>query len=237
VRLEDTKLKTDLIIVGTGIKPEVALAKEAGVKIGASGAILVDRHLRTNVPDVWAAGDCVESVNLVTGEAAWVPLGDTANQMGRVVGTNAAKGYGSTDTLEFPGVLGTGVFKVFDLGVAKTGLSEEDANGAGFEVVMATVESVDRAGYYPDPEPTFTKLIAERATGRLLGAETVGGNADKYVDICATAIWSMLSYPDLVNLDLAYAPPFGPVLSPIVQAGSVLANKFEKEVEGVRATE
>jgi NADPH-dependent 2,4-dienoyl-CoA reductase/sulfur reductase-like enzyme len=238
IRFGEEEIEAELVITGTGIEPEVELAREAGVKIGETGAIRVDKHLRTNLPDVWAAGDCVESVNLVTGKATWVPLGDTANQMGRIVGTNAAKGFSAEDTLlEFPGILGTGVFKVFDLGVAKTGLSEEDAESAGFEVVTAAVDSIDKAGYFPGSRPTFIKLIADGTTGRLLGAEIAGGNADKYVDICATAIWGKLSYPDLVNLDLAYAPPFGPVLSPIIQAASVLANEFEKEREGVRAAE
>jgi NADPH-dependent 2,4-dienoyl-CoA reductase/sulfur reductase-like enzyme len=139
--------------------------------------------------------------------------------------------------LEFPGILNTGVFKVFDLGVAKTGLSEEEAAEAGFEAVTAVVESKSKAGYYPGAEPTLIKLVADAATGRLIGAEIVGGNADKYVDICATAIWGKLSYPDLVNLDLAYAPPFGPTLSPVIGAASALANEFERRTEGVRAAE
>jgi len=246
---EDEEMEADLVILGAGIRPEVpdvalaevrpevpeiSLAEAAGAEIGPTGAIQVNKYLKTNLQDVWAAGDCVESVNLVTGEAIWVPLGDTANQMGRVAGTNAASG---ENTLEFPGVLNTGVFKVFDLGVAKTGLSEAEAQEAGFEVVTATVESKNRAGYFPGGQPTLIKLTADRATGRLIGAEVVGASADKYVDICATAIWGKLSYPDLVNLDLAYAPPFGPTLSPVIAAASVLATEFEKETEGVRAAE
>ncbi len=234
VWFEGQEVEAQLVIMGTGIQPEVSLAGEAGAKIGASGAILVDRHLKTSLPDVWAAGDCVESVNLVTGEPDWAPLGDTANQMGRVAGTNAARG---EDALEFAGVLGTGVFKVFDLAVAKTGLSEAEATEAGFDIASASVESVNRAGYFPGGQKTFIKLTANKETGRLLGAEIVGGSADKYVDICATAIWGKLSVPDLVNLDLAYAPPFGPTLSPVIAAASVLTNEFEKEIEGVRAVE
>jgi NADPH-dependent 2,4-dienoyl-CoA reductase/sulfur reductase-like enzyme len=168
------------------------------------------------------------------GEPGWEPLGDTANQMGRVAGTNAARG---EDVLEFPGILNTGVFKVFDLTVGKTGLSEEEAHGAGFDAASASVESGSKAGYYPGGGPVFVKLVADRETGRLLGAEIAGENADKYVDICATALWGGLSYPDLVNLDLAYAPPFGPTLSPVIAAATVLAGEFEKEIEGVRAAE
>ncbi len=237
---EDADMEAQLVILGAGIRPvvpEITLAQAAGAQIGPSGAIQVDKHLKTSLPDVWAAGDCTESVNLVTGEAVWAPLGDTANQMGRVAGTNAALGDGSEGVLEFPGVLNTGLFEVFDLGVAMTGLSEEEAQEAGFEVVSASVESVSRAGYYPGGQKTFVKLIADHTTGRLLGAQIVGGNADKYVDICATAIWGKLSYPDLVSLDLAYAPPYGPTLSPVIAAASVLAGEFEKETEGVRASE
>ena len=234
VKFGDTELETDLVIVGVGIKPNVELAAEAGVEIGTTGAILVDRRMKTSIPDVWAAGDCVETTNLVSDRPTWVPLGDTANQMGRVAGTNAATG---DETLEFPGILGTGIFKVFDLGVGKTGLSEEEAEDAGFEVVSAGLEAYDRAAYYPGAQKVFLKLIADRATGRLLGAESAGSGADKLTDICATALWGRLSYPDLVNIDLAYAPPYGPALSPVIQAATVLSGKFDLAREGVRASE
>ncbi|HEX2182335.1 MAG TPA: hypothetical protein VHH10_08615, partial [Rubrobacteraceae bacterium] len=187
-------------------------------------------------PDVWAAGDCVETLNLVSGSPVWIPLGDTANQMGRVAGTNAASEAGE-DSLEFPGVLGTGIFKVFDLGVGKTGLSEEEAEDAGFETVSAAIETSDRASYYPGAQKVLIKLIADGASGRLIGAEAAGFGAAKLTDICATAIWGKLSYPDLVNLDLAYAPPYGPALSPVIQAATVLSGKFERARKGVRTAE
>jgi CoA-dependent NAD(P)H sulfur oxidoreductase len=234
VRFGDEELDVDLAIVGVGIEPCVELAEEAGVEIGPTGAIRVDAHMKTNLPDVWAAGDCVEAVNLVSGKPAWIPLGDTANQMGRVAGTNAATG---EDTLEFPGTLGTGIFKVFDLGVGKTGLSEEEARESGLEVVSAAVETNDRAGYYPGAGKVFLKLIADGSSGHLVGAEAAGQGAAKLTDVCATAIWGRLSYPDLVNLDLAYAPPFGPVLSPVIQAATVLSGEFERARRGVRTSE
>ena len=223
VKFGDTELETDLAIVGVGIKPRVSLAEEAGIEIGDTGAIRVDKHMRTNLPDVWAAGDCVETTNLASGKPTWVPLGDTANQMGRVVGTNAASG---ENTLGFPGVLGTGIFRVFDLGVGKTGLSESEAEDAGFEAVSAGIESSDKAGYFPGAEKVFLKLIAEKSTGRLLGAECAGSRADKLIDICATAIWGRLTIEDLVNIDLAYAPPFSTTLSPATQAATVLSGKL-----------
>jgi NADPH-dependent 2,4-dienoyl-CoA reductase/sulfur reductase-like enzyme len=219
----DRELPAELVVLGVGVRPHVELAKEAGVEMGKTGAIRVDRGMKTNLPDVWAAGDCVETVNLISGESAWVPLGDTANQMGRVAGTNAALG---EESLEFPGVLGTGIFKVFELGVSKTGLSEQEAQEAGFETVAAEVEAGTRAGYYPGGERIFLKLIAEPGSGRLLGAQSVGGSADKFIEVCATALWGGLTVEDLVNLDLAYAPPFGPTLSPVIQAASVLEGRL-----------
>lgn len=230
VKFGSGELEADLAVVGVGIEPEVKLAKEAGVEIGSTGAILVDRHMKTNLPNVWAAGDCVESVNLASGEPAWVPLGDTANQMGRVAGTNAASG---DNVLEFPGVLGTGILKVFDLGAGKTGLSESEAEHAGFETVCATVESKSSAGYYPGGEPVFLKLIVDAESGRLIGAQAVGAGADKLTEVCATAIWGRLTCADLVNIDLAYAPPFGPVLSPVIQVATFISGKFEPTYEGV----
>lgn len=234
VRCGGEELAADIVVVAVGIKPNVELAKSAGVRIGQTGAIEVDRRMRTNLPDVWAAGDCVQTTNLASGAPTWVPLGDTANQMGRVAGTNVAD---DEDTLEFPGVLGTGIFKVFEIGVGKTGLSEEEAEEAGYKVLSASVESPDLAGYFPGVRKVFLKLTADAGTGRLLGAETAGSGADKLTDVCATAIWGRLSYPDLVNLDLAYAPPFGPSHSPVIQAAMVLSGKFERRKTGVRATE
>ena len=223
VKFGDKELEADLVILGVGIKPHVSLAEKAGVEIGATGAIRVDEHLKTSLPDVWAAGDCVETTNVASGEPTWVPLGDTANQMGRVAGTNAAAGEGA---LQFPGVLGTGIFKVFDLGVGKTGLSEKEAEDAGFEVLSAGIESPDRAGYYPGVDKVFLKLILDKESGRLLGAESVGSGTDKLIDVCATAIWGKLRVEDLVNLDLAYAPPFSPTLSPVIQVATVLSGKL-----------
>jgi CoA-dependent NAD(P)H sulfur oxidoreductase len=236
VRFGGTEREAELVILGVGIKPNVELAHEAGAEVGPTGALRVDRRMRTAIPDVWAAGDCVETTNLVSGRPAWVPLGDTANQMGRVAGTNAASPAGE-DTLEFPGVLGTGIFKAFDLNVGKTGLSEREAADAGFETVSADIEARDRAGYYPGAEKVFLKLIADGATGRLLGAEAAGSSTDKLIDVCATAIWGRLSYPDLIDLDLAYSPPYGPALSPVIQAATILSGRFDRAKEGVRVTE
>lgn len=223
VKFGNEELATDLVILGVGVKPRVDLAESIGAKIGPTGTIEVDDHMKTSLPDIWAAGDCVETTNVASGEPAWVPLGDTANQMGRVAGTNAATG---ENTLQFPGVLGTGIFKVFDLGVGKTGLSEKEAQDAGFDTISEGVESNDRAGYYPGVDKVFLKLIVDRDSGRLLGAESVGSGTDKLIDVCATAIWGRLTVSDLVNIDLAYAPPFSPTLSPVTQVATVISGKL-----------
>ena len=236
VRFGGKEREAELVILGVGIKPNVELARDAGAEVGPTGALRVDRRMRTAIPDVWAAGDCVEATNLVSGRPAWAPLGDTANQMGRVAGTNAASPAGE-DTLEFPGVLGTGIFKAFGLGVGKTGLSEWEAADAGFETVSADIESRDRAGYYPGAEKVFLKLIADANSGRLLGAEAAGSGTDKLIDVCATALWGRLSYPDLIDIDLAYSPPYGPALSPVIQAATILSGKFDRATKGVRVTE
>jgi NADPH-dependent 2,4-dienoyl-CoA reductase/sulfur reductase-like enzyme len=236
VKFGGKEREAELVILGVGIKPNVELAQDAGAEVGPTGALRVDRRMRTAIPDVWAAGDCVETPNLVSGRPAWAPLGDTANQMGRAAGTNAASPAGE-DTLEFPGVLGTGIFKAFDLGVGKTGLSEREAADAGFDTVSASIEARDRAGYYPGAERVFLKLIADRASGRLLGAEAAGSSTDKLIDVCATALWGRLSYPDLIDMDLAYSPPYGPALSPVIQAATILSGKFDRAKKGVRVTE
>ena len=236
VKFGGKEREAELVILGVGIRPNVELARDAGAEVGPTGALRVDRRMRTAIPDVWAAGDCVETRNLVSGRPAWVPLGDTANQMGRVAGTNAASRAGE-DTLEFPGVLGTGIFKAFALNVGKTGLSEREAADAGFDAVSADIEARDRAGYYPGAEKVFLKLIADRASGRLLGAEAAGSSTDKLIDVCATALWGRLSYPDLIDIDLAYSPPYGPALSPVIQAATILSGKFDRATKGVRGTE
>ena len=236
VRFGGKEREAELVILGVGIQPNVELARDAGAEVGPTGALRVDRRMRTAIPDVWAAGDCVETTNLVSGRPAWVPLGDTANQMGRVAGTNAASPAGE-DTLEFPGVLGTGIFKAFDLNVGKTGLSEREAADAGFDAVSADIEARDRAGYYPGAEKVFLKLIADANSGRLLGAEAAGSSTDKLIDVCATALWGRLSYPDLIDIDLAYSPPYGPALSPVIQAATILSGKFARATKGVRVTE
>ena len=215
----------DLVVIAIGVRPNTDLAKNAGIAIGATGAIAVDGKMQTRTPGVYAAGDCCETIDRVTGKTTWLPLGDIANLQGRVAGENAAGGNAS-----FPGVLGTAIFKTFDLNVACTGLSESAARAAGYDAVSINVNRSDRARYYPGGNSLAIKLVADKQGGRLLGAQVIGpGKADKMIDIAATALLGRLTCADLENADLAYAPPFSPVLSPMITAAGALNGKVDTE--------
>ena len=216
------QVPTDLVALGIGIRPNVELAVKGHIRLGSTGAIAVDTRMETNIPGVFAAGDCVESFNRLTGSPAWGPLGDIANLQGRVAGENAAGG-----NARFPGILGTAIVKTFEINAALTGLSEAAAREAGFEPITAIITARDKARYYPSARELTLKLVAESPSGRLLGAQAVGqGSVDKIIDIAATALLGNLTCHDLENADLAYAPPFSPVLSPIIVGASVLSKKL-----------
>jgi NADPH-dependent 2,4-dienoyl-CoA reductase/sulfur reductase-like enzyme len=208
------ELPADVVVLGLGVRPNVQLAVDAGIPLGPSGGIAVDKRMRTQVDDVWAAGDCVESVHRLSGQRVVVALGTHANKQGRVAGINLGGGYAT-----FPGVIGTAVTKVCDLEVARTGLSEQEAEDAGFCFVTAHVDSTTRAGYFPGAQPIRVKLLAEERTGRLLGAQVVGREgAAKRIDVLATAIWNEMGVDEVLGLDLSYAPPFAPVWDPVLIA-------------------
>jgi NADPH-dependent 2,4-dienoyl-CoA reductase/sulfur reductase-like enzyme len=192
----------------------VALAEAAGVEVGPSGAIAVDRRMRTSHPAVWAAGDCAEKQHRVSGARVAIALGTHANKEGRVAGINLGGGYAT-----FPGVIGTAATKVGPLEVARTGLGEAEAADAGFVTDAVTSASTTRAGYYPGAKPVTVKLVVERGTGRLLGAQIVGGEgAAKRIDALAIAVWNAMTVEDLMGLDLSYAPPYSPVWDPVLAA-------------------
>ncbi|MEU1586290.1 FAD-dependent oxidoreductase [Micromonospora sp. NPDC005710] len=208
-------IPTDVVVLGLGVRPNTALAKAAGIALGPTGAIRVDRRMRVpEYPGVWAAGDCVETLHRVSGLPVHVPLGTHANKQGRVAGINIGGGYAT-----FTGVIGTAVTKVCDLEVGRTGLREREAASAGFEFVSVIAESTNRAGYYPGARPMTVKLIAERPSGRLLGAQIVGwSEAAKRIDTLAVALWNGMTVDDMTQLDLGYAPPYAPVWDPVLIA-------------------
>jgi NADPH-dependent 2,4-dienoyl-CoA reductase/sulfur reductase-like enzyme len=217
VRTADRTLDADLVVFGVGMRPRTAIARDADIPLGDRGAVRVDERLRSRVDGVWAAGDCAESYNLVTRRYENVALATVANKHGVVAGTNIAGGYA-----RFPGVVGTAITRFRDLEIARTGLGEAAARALGYEVAVATIESTTRLDYYPGAEAIAVEVVGERSTGRLLGGQIVGGaGAGKRIDVLAAALHAGATLADVVDMDLAYAPPFSPVWDPVQIASRV----------------
>ena len=213
------EIKTDFVIAAVGIKPNILLAQRAGIEIGVSGAIKVNKKMQTNFEYIYACGDCCESYSRLTGKIIYRPLGSTANKTGRIVGDSITGG-----SLEFRGILGTGIFKVFDLAVAYTGLSEKEAIKDGYDVVVCHNIKPDKATYYGGEE-MIIKAVADKNTGKLLGVQIVGKNGvDKRIDVFVVAITYGAKVEDLFHLDLAYAPPFSTSKDPVMYTGMILDN-------------
>jgi NADPH-dependent 2,4-dienoyl-CoA reductase/sulfur reductase-like enzyme len=224
-------VKVDIALIGAGIKPNSEIAGEAGIELGQSGAIKVNDLMETSIPHIYAAGDCAEAYHLIYRRNVYMPLGTTANKQGRVAGGNMAGGNIAGGNLAggnaaFAGIIGTSVFKVFDLEVGRTGITEKEAKREGLNYISNTIEQSSRAHYYPGAAGIRIKLLAERQTGRLLGAQLVGKEGvSKRVDVFATAITAGMTAHDVENLDLGYAPPFAPVYDPVLIAASELQKK------------
>jgi NADPH-dependent 2,4-dienoyl-CoA reductase/sulfur reductase-like enzyme/rhodanese-related sulfurtransferase len=233
VQTVSQEIKADAVLMSLGIRPRIELAKQAGLRIGETGAIWVNERMETSAPGVYAAGDCAETIHLLTGKRVWIPLGSTANKQGRVVGVNVCGG-----NAVFPGVMGTTIFKAFDFNVAKVGLNMKEAAREGFYPVQAIVRGYDRSHYYPGMKESILKVIADRGTGVILGGQTVGeGPSDKFIDILAMALHGKMNCWQLASVDLAYAPAYSPALSPIIVAANVLQNKLEGKVRWIQASE
>jgi len=215
----EARYPCDLVLMGLGARPNVELAKAAGVTLGPTGAIATDAYMRTNLPDVYAAGDCCEVLNLVTGKPAYIPLGSTANKQGRVAGENAAGGQA-----RFGSVVGTMVVRCFNLVVASTGLTAARAAAAGFKIQETMVRAKDISHYFPGASDIHVKLVVDSSRDRLLGGQIVGcRGVAKRIDVLATALYNRMSISELRQLDLSYAPPFAPVWDPILVAANVAA--------------
>jgi NADPH-dependent 2,4-dienoyl-CoA reductase/sulfur reductase-like enzyme/rhodanese-related sulfurtransferase len=222
VVLGDTELEAGLVLLSLGVRPNITLAKDAGLTIGATGGLSVNERLQTGDPDIYAGGDCVEVVNVITGKKTLVPLGSTANKHGRIIGTNVT---GGSDT--FPGIVGTAIVKVFDFNVGRTGLNEAQAREAGFETVTSLIPTFEHATYYPGARDILVKLVADKATGKLLGGQAVGpGDTAKRIDVLAAALTFGANVNDLANVDLGYAPPYNSALDPLHNAANVIRNKL-----------
>lgn len=207
--------EAQIVVIGVGVRPAVEIARAAGLEIGESGAIATDARQRTSAPNIYAAGDCCETLHRVSGRRVWFPLAQPAVRQGWVAGANAA---GANPEARFAGVVGTTAVKVFELEVARTGLSVEEAQAAGFDASTSEDESHSRAGYYPNGAKILTRIIQDKS-GRLLGAQMVGreGVAGR-IDVYAAALHANLKLEELNRLDLAYAPPFAPTIDPILRA-------------------
>lgn len=212
-------IETDIVILAAGVRPNIQLPKEIGVTIGATGAVAVNSKMQTNIPDVYAVGDVAESFSVITGKPIYRPLGSTANKMGRIAGDVITGG-----NLEHRGVLGTGIFRVFNLHVGQTGMTEREAKAAGYSVEVLFNIKPDHAEYLGGKE-LIIKALADKVSGRVLGAQILGTQGvDKRIDVLATAITFKAKAEDLFHLDLAYAPPFATTKDPILYTGMALDN-------------
>jgi NADPH-dependent 2,4-dienoyl-CoA reductase/sulfur reductase-like enzyme/rhodanese-related sulfurtransferase len=221
----------DLVLVAVGVRPAVKLAREAGLKLGETGAIEVNAYMQSSDPDIYAAGDCAECTDYLTNKKVYVPLGSTANKHGRVVANNIA---GHEE--QFPGILGSLAVKVFDLNVARTGMSSRDAQLIGLKPESIVVSAPDFAHLYPGSNPIVIKLIAERTSRKILGAQVAGpGVVDKRADVIATAVSLGATVDQLAQLDLCYAPPFSNAMDALHQTANAMRNKLDGLAESMSA--
>ena len=230
---EGKLIDADMVVLALGVRPNIELAKDAGIEIGETGAIKVNERMQTNFPDIFAAGDCVETINTVTGKSVWIPLGSTANKMGRIAAINITGGYE-----EFKGITGSMVVKIFDYTASKTGLSEKEAKELGYDYAISILMHRDKSGYMPDAKEITIKMIAEKSSGRILGAQVIGkGDADKRVNIVAAALTANMTVKEFMGIDLTYAPPYSPSIDPILIAAQMLYSKLKKEVGSITPEE
>jgi len=229
-----TELACELAVVAIGVVPNIKLAREAGLEIGERSGINVDAYMQTSDPDIYAVGDCIEVVNRITGKKVLAPYGDLANLEGRVAGENAAAG----NCVTFPGAIQTGICKVFDYAAGSTGLSETAARNLGYDDIITVINaSPDKPGFMGGLL-IVTKLVAERTSGRILGAQCVGpGNVSKQTAQWAMAIQGRLTVEDIVNADLPYAPPFSLTIDHFIATAHIMQNKMKGRMKGISARE
>lgn len=229
VETDKRTIPTDLVILAMGARPNVELAKAAGLTIGSTGAIAVDDELLTNDPDIYAGGDCVENVNLLSGRKVFAPMGSTANKHGRVIGENLCGSH-----VKFKGILNTVVVKVHELNVGKTGLTEQDAKALGYEYITAMVAGHDKPHYMPGAKLITIKLIVDVASRKVLGLQAVGeGEVAKRVDVAATLLTLGGTIDDLFDIDLSYAPPFSSPIDNVAVAANAVMNKLAGKMKGI----
>ncbi|MBN1691295.1 MAG: FAD-dependent oxidoreductase [Dehalococcoidia bacterium] len=216
-------LEADVVIFAIGVRPNSKLAKEAGLEIGIFGDIAVNDYLQTSDPDIFAGGDCVANVSIITGKKMFVPMGSSANKHGHVIAANITGG-----RERFPGIVGTACVKVFAFNTGRVGLGETQALEAGFEVVTALISNHDKPTYFPGSKDVIIKLIVDQKTHRILGGQGTGpGEVIKRIDVLATCITAGMTIDTLANLDLAYAPPYNTSLDVLHHTANLVRNKLE----------
>ena len=214
--------ETEMAVISAGVKPVVDIAEEAGIALGITGAIKVNSRMETSIPDIYACGDCTEKINIISNTPVWVPLGSTANKEGRVAAINLCGG-----SEDFEGILGSAVTRYLDLNISMSGLSEKNAQRLGYDTVSVVITKKDKAGYMPEVENITLKLIADRRSHRILGAQAIGcGDADKKVNTISVGLARRLTVEDLLDVDLTYAPPFSTSVDILHSAARMLKSKL-----------
>ena len=214
--------ETDMVVVASGVKPVVNLAVDAGIKLGTTGAIKVNSRMETSVKDIYACGDCVEKINMISNTPVWIPLGSTANKEGRVCAINVSGG-----VEDFEGVLGSAVLRYKELNISRTGLTEKEALKLGYDVVSVLITKRDKAGYMPEVKNITLKLVADKRSHKLLGAQAIGcGDADKRVNTVSVGLLQGITIEELIDADLTYAPPFSTSIDILISAAQILKSKM-----------
>lgn len=217
------EIEVDFVVICAGVKPNIEIAKDAGILLGETGAIKVNEKMETSIKDIYACGDCVEENLIITNTKIWLPLGANANKEGRIAAINACGG-----EEKFEGVLGSSVTRCLSLSMSMTGLTEKKAASLGLETVSVKVTKTDKVGYMPDVNNITLKLVADKNTGKLLGCQGVGaGDADKRVNTVTSALLAGLTAEEFFKNDLTYAPPFSPTIDPLLNAAQLLVEKLE----------
>ena len=216
------EIPTDFVVICTGVVPNIEIAKDAGIEIGLTGAIKVNKLMQTSIENIYACGDCAEKKHLVTGKSVWIPLGSTANKEGRCAAMNAAGVFE-----QFEGVLGSAVTRCLNTTMSMTGLTEREALFLGFKPISVRVDKADRVGYMPDVGEIYLKVIADKVTGLLLGAQAVGAiGADKRINSLTPALLSHMTVDEFANNDFTYSPPYSTTIDPLLNAMMILQNKL-----------
>ncbi len=217
-------IATDFVVICAGVRPNIELAYDAGIELGPTKAIKVNKNMQTNFPDIYACGDCVEENLIINDSPIWMPLGSNANKEGRCAAMNASGFYD-----EFNGVLGSAVTRCLDLNISMTGLTEKAARSFGITPISVTVTKHDKVGYMPDVNNITLKLIADRKTGKLIGGQAIGaGDADKRINTLTTALLSKMTVEEFCKNDLTYAPPYSPTIDPLLNAAEILRSKLNR---------